>query len=137
MHRIQHRGHGGSTEDVLPELSGEIIACALAVHSALGPGLLERVYEACLCREFSARHIPFVRQAPMPIEYGGVKLACGYRIDLVVRDSAIVEVKAVESILPVHRAQLLTYLRLSRMRVGLLINFNVRHLRHGIQRIAN
>jgi GxxExxY protein len=108
----------------------------MAVHSALGPGLLESAYEACLCREFSHRGIAFERQVVLPVAYRGLKLDCGYRLDLAVSDRAIVEVKAVDSLAPIHRAQLLTYLRLSGKRLGLLINFNVCHLRDGVMRVV-
>jgi GxxExxY protein len=108
----------------------------MAVHSALGPGLLESAYEACLCRELSRRGYTFERQVSMPVSYQGLQLDCGYRLDLLVNEAAIVEVKAVGSLLPVHRSQLLTYLRLSRKRLGLLINFNVPHLREGVKRLV-
>jgi GxxExxY protein len=108
----------------------------MTVHSALGPGLLESVYEACLCREFACRGIAFERQVAVPVAYRGLKLECGYRLDLAVSKRAIVEVKAVESLLPIHRAQLITYLRLSGKRLGLLINFNVCHLRDGVMRLV-
>lgn len=134
---MQHRGHRGSTEDtgeIFPDLSRQILAAAFKVHTALGPGLLESTYEACLCRELSLREIPFRRQVDVPVEYEGLRLDCGYRLDLLIDEKAIVEVKAVGDLLAVHRAQLLTYMRHSRHRLGLLLNFNVRHLRDGIQR---
>ena len=135
---LEHRGHRGYTEgteesrSVLPELSGRIIGCALRVHSKLGPGLLESAYEACLCREFSLNGMRFARQVEMPLDYEGLHLDCGYRLDLLVDNQAIVEIKALPAIASIHRAQLLTYLRLSKVRLGLLINFNVNHLRHGL-----
>ena len=112
-----------------------IIAAAMEVHRHLGPGLLESAYEECMCRELAIRETPYTRQVALPLEYKGIKLECGYRMDLVVSDRVIVELKCVESILPIHEAQLLTYLKLSKYRVGLLINFNVKMLRQGIRRI--
>ncbi len=106
----------------------------MQVHSALGPGLLEAAYEHCLCREFSYRGLRFERQKGFPLLYRGTRLDCGFRVDLLVDSCVIVEVKTVEALLPVHHAQLLTYLKLSRCRLGLLINFNVPHLREGIAR---
>ncbi len=116
------------------ELSGEIIAAAIAVHRELGPGLLESAYQVSMCRELTLRHVPFRSQLELPVEYKGVRLDCGYRIDLLVDDRVLVELKSVERILSVHEAQLITYLRLSRIHVGLLINFNVPVLRRGIVR---
>jgi GxxExxY protein len=111
-----------------------IIGSAIEVHRALGPGLLESAYEECLCREMDLRCIPFERQRPLPVEYKGLRLDCGYRLDLLVSDRVVVEIKAVESLLPVHEAQLLTYLKLGGWKVGLLINFNVPVLKQGIRR---
>ena len=119
------------------EITGQIIDGAMRVHSQLGPGLLESAYEACLAYELQKRRIGFHRQLALPVEYDGLRVDAGYRIDLLVEDSVIVELKAVESISPVHRAQLLSYLRLSRKRVGLLLNFNVRRLRDGIERFVH
>ena len=136
---FQHRGHGGpqrSTEEAGRELSGVVIGCGIRVHSALGPGLLEAVYEECLCHELHRAGLPFRRQCEVPIRYDGVALRTGLRLDLVVSDGLIVEVKAVERLLPIHEAQLLTYLRLSRTRVGLLLNFNVPVLRDGMKRMV-
>ena len=116
------------------ELSGEIIAAAICVHRELGPGLLESAYQVSMCRELTLRHVPFRSQLELPVEYKGVRLDCGYRIDLLVDNRVLVELKSVERILSVHEAQLITYLRLSRIRVGLLINFNVPVLRRGIVR---
>ena len=118
-------------------LTGEVIGAAIEVHKALGPGLLEAAYEECLCRELFLRKMPLKRQEPLPIEYKGVKLDCGYRLDIVVADQLIVELKACESLQPVHEAQLLTYLKLTGIKVGLLINFNVPVLKDGIKRMAN
>lgn len=116
------------------ELTERIIGCAIRVHRELGPGLLESAYEACLAHELAKASIPFVRQAELPLVYDSVRLDSGYRIDLLVSDAAIVEVKSVDDIAPIHVAQLMTYLRLSRRRVGLLINFNVQVLHKGIVR---
>ena len=113
----------------LNELTDAIIGAATEVHRVLGPGLLESTYEMCLCRELSLREIPFERQAPIPVEYKGVKLDCGYRSDLVVDGTILVEIKAIDSLLPIHDAQLLSYLKLGGWKIGLLINFNVELLR--------
>lgn len=111
-----------------------IIGAAIDVHRALGPGLLESAYVECLCRELSVRGVPFERERGLPLEYKGVRLECGYRLDLLVAQSVVVEVKAVELLAPIHEAQLLTYLRLGGWHLGLLINFNVELLKHGIRR---
>jgi GxxExxY protein len=116
------------------DLTSQILGAAIDVHRALGPGLLESAYQACMCRELTLRDIPFRSQVALPVHYKGVHLDCGYRIDLVVRERAIVELKSVERLAPIHEAQLLTYLRLSRIRVGLPINFNVLLLPRGIIR---
>jgi GxxExxY protein len=115
-------------------ITSDIIGAAIEVHRALGPGLLESAYQAAMCRELSLRKIQFIQQVDMPLTYKGVNLDCGYRIDLIVADVVAVELKAVQEILPVHEAQLLTYLRLTGFRVGLLINFNVAALKNGIRR---
>ena len=106
------------------ELTSKIIAAAIEVHRALGPGLLESAYLACLVRELVLRGIPIEQEKPLPVEYKGVRLDCGYRLDLLVNGKVVVELKAVDALHPVHEAQLLTYLKLSGCRVGLLINFN-------------
>jgi GxxExxY protein len=116
------------------KLTYEIIGAAIEVHKAIGPGLLESAYEECLCKELSQRQIPFERQKPLPVEYKGTKLECGYRLDLLVAGKVVVEVKAVDALLPIHEAQLLTYLKLGGWEIGLLINFNVEVLRDGIRR---
>jgi GxxExxY protein len=118
------------------ELSHEIIGAAMEVHKALGPGLLESAYEECLAREFALRGIAFERQAPLPVSYKGVQVDAGYRLDFLVGDLVIVELKAVESILPVHEAQALTYLRLSGKKLALIVNFNVPLLKDDIKRIV-
>jgi GxxExxY protein len=119
------------------EITEIVIGCAIEVHRALGPGLLESVYEQCLCYELAQRGLAFQRQVELPIVYKSVNLACGYRLDLIVENLIIVEIKAVEQILKVHEAQLLSYLRLYKKSVGLLINFHIPVLKHGIRRIAN
>jgi GxxExxY protein len=118
----------------IDDLTGRIIGAAIEVHKALGPGLLESAYEECLCHEFDLRQIHYKKQQALPVEYKGVKLDCGYRIDLLVKDLVILELKCVESLEPIHEAQLLTYLKLTGLRVGLLINFNVPVLKRGIRR---
>jgi GxxExxY protein len=106
----------------------------MEVHSALGPGLLESAYEACLCRSLSKAQIPFKRQVPVPITFEGVNLDCGFRLDLVVEDTVIVEIKSIDRLLAIHDSQILTYLKITKLPLGLLINFNVPHLRDGIRR---
>lgn len=113
------------------ELTERVIGAAIEVHRALGPGLLESAYEECLCREFHLRGITFERQVPLPIEYKGVKLDCGYRLDLIVERVLVLEIKCLEHVLPVHEAQLITYLKLTGRRVGLILNFNVAVLTRG------
>lgn len=112
----------------------EVIGCAIEVHRLLGPGLLESAYEQCLAYELYQRGIPFKAQAPMPLEYKDVKLDCGYRLDFIVQDSLIVELKAVEQLLRIHEAQMLTYMKLAGTPLGLLINFNSTPLKNGIKR---
>jgi len=114
--------------------TSEIIAAAIEVHRRLGPGLLESTYEECFCRELQLRGVPFERQVGLPLEYKGVRVECGYRIDVIVNDEVIVEIKTVEAIHRVFEAQLLTYLKLTGKRVGLLINFHVPVLKDGIIR---
>ncbi len=117
-------------------LTEAIIGAAIEVHRALGPGLLESAYKECLCRELDLQGIPFERQRPLPVEYKGLRLDCGYRLDLLVSNQVVVEIKAVENLLPIHEAQLLTYLKLGGWQVGLLINFNVPVLKQGIRRLV-
>lgn len=116
------------------DLTGAIIGAAIEVHRAVGPGLLESAYEECLCEELKIRGIPFERQKPLPVTYKGKQLDYGYRLDLVVDNAVVVELKAIEAFAPIHDAQLLTYLRLGGWQAGLLINFNVPILRDGIRR---
>jgi GxxExxY protein len=109
----------------------------MKVHSLLGPGLLESAYQACLAHELRTRGIEVATEVPLPVVYEGQKLEVGYRIDIVVEGKVVVEVKSVEAIHPIHEAQLLSYVRLSGIRVGLLMNFNVLHLKHGIKRMVD
>lgn len=118
----------------LNQVTGAVIGAAMEVHRRLGPGLLESAYQECLCRELCVRQISFEREKPLPVEYKGTRLECGYRLDMLVAGAVVVEVKSVESLAPVHEAQLLTYLRLGGWKVGLLINFNVPILKQGIRR---
>ena len=115
-------------------LSKQVIGCALEVHRILGPGLLESTYEQCLAHELKLKGIDFRLQHPLPVEYKGLRLDCGYRIDVLVEDSLILELKSVDEIMGIHKAQLLTYMKLSGIKTGLLINFNVSMLRRGIKR---
>jgi GxxExxY protein len=119
------------------DLTGEVIGAAIELHKALGAGLLESAYEECLCRELELRNIAYERQKELPIEYKGTTLKCAYRLDIVVADNLIVELKACDDLHAIHQAQLLTYLKLTGMKVGLLINFNVPVLKDGIKRLAN
>ena len=118
------------------DITGAVIGAAIEVHRTLGPGLLESAYEECLCREPELRNIPFERQKPLPLKYKGTDIDCAYRLDIVVGHEVVVELKACNALEPVHEAQLLTYLRLSGVKVGLLINFNVPVLRDGIRRLV-
>jgi GxxExxY protein len=126
-----------SNNHPINQISGLVVAAAMKVHSALGPGLLESAYEACLSHELQKQGLTVSRQVILPVVYDQVTIDLGYRLDLLVEDSIIVELKCVEKINPVHQAQLLSYLKLSGKRVGLLINFKVAHLRDGIRRMVN
>jgi GxxExxY protein len=119
------------------QLSSQIIGAAIEVHKHLGPGLLESAYEECLCRELRLRGLSFERQKPIPIEYKGTKLDCGYRLDVLVENQIVLELKACNQVEPIHTAQLLTYLKLSGFHLGLLLNFNSMAMRDGILRVAN
>jgi GxxExxY protein len=121
----------------LNQLSSKIIGAAIEVHKHLGPGLLESAYEECLCHEFGLRGLLYERQKDLPIQYKDWRLDCGYRLDVVVESAIILELKACERIEPIHEAQLLTYLKLSGLRLGLLVNFNVPILKNGVKRILN
>lgn len=129
-----HHGDTEITEAKLNIITEQIIGAAIEVHRALGPGLLESAYEECLSHELALRGIPFERQRPLPVEYKGVKLDCGYRLDLLVNGLVVIEIKAVESLQRIHEAQLLTYLKIGGWKLGLLINFNVPVLKDGIRR---
>lgn len=125
-----------TTEWKPDSLTHQVIGAAIDVHRALGPGLLESAYEACLLYELRLRHLKVVAQQPLPVFYKDVMLDCGYRLDLVVEGQVIVEIKSVKDLAPIHEAQLLSYLKLSDCRRGLLINFNVKVLKDGIRRIV-
>ena len=118
-------------------ITGAVVSAAMKVHSQLGPGLLESAYEACLAHELSKQGFAVAQQVALPVIYDGERIELGYRIDLIVQDMVVVEIKCVEAINPVHQAQLLSYIRLSGRNVGLLINFHVAHLRDGIQRMVD
>lgn len=119
------------------EISGQVVNAAMKVHTLLGPGLLESAYEACLAYELSQRGLAVQTQVELPIQYGDMQLDAGYRLDMLVEETVIVELKAVEKMIPVYQAQLLSYLKLSGLHVGLLINFNVPRLKDGIKRMVN
>ncbi|HMF58564.1 MAG TPA: GxxExxY protein [Pyrinomonadaceae bacterium] len=135
--RINHGGHVGTRGIEHRQVSGAIIDAAMRGHSSLGAGLLESAYEACLVHELRKAGMKVEAQVCLPVVYDGVTIDVGYRIDLLVENMVIVELKAVERLLPIHQAQLLSYLKLSGKKVGLLINFNVLHLRDGIKRLVN
>ena len=120
----------------LNEISEKIIGCAIKVHKAIGPGLLESTYEVCLVYELQKAGLKVESQLALPVVYDGIKLDAGYRIDLLVEDTVIVELKAIDSLLPIHEAQVLSYLKLSGKKIGLLINFNVKLLVNGVKRLA-
>ena len=119
------------------DLTGRIIGAAIEVHKELGPGLLESAYEECLCHELCLKGIAHERQKPLPLTYKDITLDCGYRLDIVVENAIILELKACERIEPIHKAQLLTYLKLTSLNIGLLLNFNVPIMKDGITRIVN
>jgi GxxExxY protein len=133
---IQHEGTKSTKENALG-VSHAVIGAAIEVHRHLGPGLLESLYEEALCRELALRGLAAERQVALPVAYKGAQLGSSLRIDIVVEGLVIIEVKAVECLAPVHRFQLLTYLKLTRLPLGLLINFNVELLRHGVRRVLN
>jgi GxxExxY protein len=126
-----------TAKDRLDQITGGIIGAAIEVHKALGPGLLESAYEACLAYELRQLGYKVEQQKPLPVVYKDVKLDCGYRLDLMVDDGVIVEIKAMEQLAPIHDAQVISYLRLADQRVGLLINFHVQLLKNGVKRIVN
>jgi GxxExxY protein len=127
---------GGEERRRLWGLSEDVIGALIEVHRHLGPGLLESTYESCVCRELTLRRLAFERQCPLPVTYKGMPLDCGYRLDLVVEGCILIELKSVEAIRPVHIAQVVTYLKLSALPVGLLTNFNVPILRQGLRRLC-
>lgn len=118
-------------------LTRQVIGAAIEVHKALGPGLLESAYEECLCHELGLRNIGYQRQLPVALEYKGISLDCGYRLDILVESAVLLEIKSCDALIPIHEAQLLTYLKLTGIKIGLLINFNVLILKNGIKRIAH
>jgi GxxExxY protein len=118
------------------DVSAAVIGAAIEVHQILGPGLLESAYEHALAHELSRQQIPYERQKPLPLDYKGIRLDCGYRLDLLVANMVVVEIKAIDALLPIHQAQLLSYLKLGGWKLGLLINFHVPLLREGIKRIV-
>ncbi len=124
-------------EERLNKITEAIIGVAIGIHKALGPGLLESAYEACMVYDLTQAGLRVEQQKPLPVVYREVKLECGYRLDLLVENEVIVEIKSIEKFLPIHKAQLLSYLRLAGCEVGLLINFNVEVLKDGIQRVVN
>lgn len=126
-----------SVRDFINKLSYEIIGACIEVHSHLGPGLLESAYEQCLCKELSLKGLSYDRQVALPLEYKGMVLDCGYRMDIVVEDMVVLELKSVEEVLPIHDAQMLTYLKLSDKKLGMIINFNVSKMKNGIKRLVN
>ncbi len=117
-------------------LSKELIGAAIEVHKFLGPGLLESAYEECLCYGLTKREIKFERQKPIPVVYKEIKLECGYRADIIVKNKILIELKSIDAINPIHEAVVLTYLKFSKIKVGLLINFNVTQLKNGIKRFV-
>jgi len=119
------------------KLTGEVIGAAIEVHRTLGPGLLESAYEECLCRELELRGISYERQVPVAVQYKGIQLDCGYRLDIIVEGCVVLELKACNRLEPIHEAQLLTYLKLTKKKYGLLINFKVPVLKNGVKRMAN
>ncbi|GAN31788.1 MAG: GxxExxY protein [Candidatus Brocadia sp. AMX2] len=124
-------------EERLNKITETIIGVAIGIHKALGPGLLESAYEACMVYDLIQSGLKVEQQKPLPVIYREVKLECGYRLDLMIENEVIVEIKSVEKLLPIHKAQLMSYLKLSDCKVGLLINFNVELLKDGIQRVVN
>jgi GxxExxY protein len=125
------------TDEQREELATKIVDSIFEVHCELGPGLLETAYEAALCREFAIRKIRFCKQLPVPVEYKGVKLECGFRIDVLVEDEIVLELKSAEGMLPIHEAQVINYLRLAGKPLGFLVNFNVPLIKRGIKRMVN
>lgn len=119
------------------EIGEALIGCAISVHSGLGPGLLESAYEGCLCHELGNQNIPFRRQITLPVQYDGVQIDSGYRLDIILDAKVVVEIKAVDKLINLHRAQLLTYLKLGNFKLGYLLNFNTLRMRDGTVRMVN
>jgi len=140
MNHRDTEAQSGSQREPIPdeinEISGIIVDAAFQIHQTLGPGLLESVYEECLEYELNCRELDVQRQVQIPFKYRDLEFDCGFRIDLLVNDAVVVEIKAVETVLPVHIAQILTYLKLTDRRVGLLVNFNQTKIKNGIHRLA-
>ena len=135
--REEHEGKDGGLPEMAKQfeaLSGHVIGCAIEVHRFLGPGLLESSYQRCLSRELELNGIAHACEAPLPIEYKGISLECGYRVDLLVERALIVELKSIKKIDPIHEAQILTYMKLSGIQIGLMFNFNVTKLKDGMKR---
>jgi GxxExxY protein len=136
MSSSPQRAHSGTEVTGVNQVTHAIICAAMKVHSALGPGLLESAYEACLVHELRKTGFKVAQQVELPVVYDGVRIDLGYRIDLIVNDCVIVELKCVEKVAAVHEAQLISYMRLSKKNIGLIINFHVRHLKDGIKRFV-
>ncbi len=132
-----HHRDAENAEMALNKITEGVIGAAIDVHKAIGPGLLESAYEECLCHELQLRNLPFQRQVPLAVKYKDVELDCGYRLDILVAEAIVIELKAIQRFEPIHEAQLLTYLKLGGWTIGLLINFNVPVLKSGIKRIVN
>ena len=135
MYMYFNKESGENGEGEKDPLTQQVIGCAIEVHRTLGPGLLESTYEKCLAHELKLAGLPFINQAAMPIDYKGITLDCGYRLDFLIDDYLVVELKAVEQLLPIHQAQVITYMKLAEAPVGLLINFNVKLLKDGLRRL--
>jgi GxxExxY protein len=133
---INHEGHEEHEGMEFDTLSNQVIGCAIEVHRELGPGLLESTYEQCLAHELALSGIQFERQKQLPVEYKGQLIDCGYRIDLLVADQLILELKCVDKFSPIHQAQLMTYMKLAKIKTGILVNFNVTLLKNGLKRIV-
>ena len=129
--------YAGQDSERINFLTEKVIGCAIEVHKAIGPGLLESAYEECLCYELAQNGLKFERQVPLPVVFKGVKLDCGYKLDIIVENTVIIELKAVDRIIAIHEAQLLSYLRMLDLRVGLILNFHSSVLKQGIRRIVN
>lgn len=133
---VNHEGHREHEAIVFEGLSHKVIGCAIEVHRTLGPGLLESTYQHCLSRELELNGIQHTCEAPLKVEYKGIHLDCGYRVDILIENSLIVELKSVQKIDPVHEAQILTYMKLSGITTGLILNFNVSRLKDGMKRFV-